>query len=205
MNKAQLSSIDWQKMKGLIPAIIQDRRNGEVLMLGYMNQEALAITLETKQLTFFSRSKQDLWQKGQTSGNTMLVEAVSMDCDGDSLLVQVTPNGPACHLGSTSCFKSALSTKLTFLYNLVKLIRARDKERPPGSYTSQLFDSGIHRCAQKVGEEAVETIIAATSNSDQVVYEAADLFFHLLVLLQACKLSFDDVLDCLQKRHTKEV
>ncbi|CEK10444.1 bifunctional phosphoribosyl-AMP cyclohydrolase/phosphoribosyl-ATP diphosphatase HisIE [Legionella hackeliae] len=199
----QLNDLNWKKMDGLLPAIIQDNRTGKVLMLGYMNEEALAITLETKQVTFFSRSKQRLWRKGETSHNTMQVDFIAADCDGDSLLVQVTPAGPACHLGLASCFQP-IESQFNFLHELIQLIAQRSKNSNPSSYTTQLLTSGVARCAQKVGEEAVETVIAAVGNQqEELISEASDLLFHLLVLLQACEISFYDLITCLQQRHRK--
>ncbi|ASQ46132.1 bifunctional phosphoribosyl-AMP cyclohydrolase/phosphoribosyl-ATP diphosphatase HisIE [Legionella clemsonensis] len=197
------SNLNWKKMNGLIPAIIQDNSTGNVLMLGYMNEGALSITMETKELTFFSRSKQRLWRKGETSGNTMKVESITTDCDGDSLLIQVQPAGPVCHLGYTSCFQPAFESKFSFLHRLIELITQRANTNNTTSYTTQLLTTGISRCAQKVGEEAVETVIAAIQqDKGELINEASDLFFHLLVLLQACKLSFYDILACLHKRST---
>ncbi|MBA2651757.1 MAG: bifunctional phosphoribosyl-AMP cyclohydrolase/phosphoribosyl-ATP diphosphatase HisIE [Tatlockia sp.] len=201
-----LNQLDWQKMQGLIPAIIQNVNSGEVLMLGYMNQEALQATMDTKLVTFYSRSKQRLWTKGETSGHRMELKSISLDCDGDSLLVQIIPKGPACHLGSQSCFQPATLSDLGFLAQLINLIEERAKQNPPTSYTAQLLASGINRCAQKMGEEAVETVIAAVSkNREELVNEASDLVFHLLVMLQACELSFYELLSCLRGRHAKGV
>ncbi|WP_019216680.1 bifunctional phosphoribosyl-AMP cyclohydrolase/phosphoribosyl-ATP diphosphatase HisIE [Legionella tunisiensis] len=202
MNNVQIENLDWQKMDGLIPAVIQNSQTAEVLMLGYMNQEALQITLDTKQVTFYSRSKQTLWRKGETSGNTMLLQSIVTDCDGDSLLVQVLPTGPACHLGVDTCFQPATPALLSFLAHLIHLIQERAEKKEASSYTYQLLATGISRCAQKVGEEAIETVIAAVSNNrDELMNEAADLLFHLLVMLQACELSFYELLQCLQARH----
>ncbi len=196
--------IDWQKMKELIPAIIQNANTGEVLMLGYMNQEALEATLATKLVTFYSRSKQRLWVKGETSGNKLKLEAISVDCDGDSLLIQVSPAGPVCHLGSKSCFQQVPIAPLVFLDSLIQVIDKRARDIQSTSYTSQLLASGINRCAQKVGEEAVETVIAAVSkNREELINEASDLVFHLLVLIKACELSFYELIECLQKRHER--
>lgn len=198
----ELSNLDWEKMGGLLPAIIQDNNTGKVLMLGYMNQEALTQTLHTKQLTLFSRSKQRLWRKGETSGNTMSVTFIATDCDGDSLLVQVTPKGPACHLGFSTCFQPDIESKLNSLNELIQLIQQRAHDTDGTSYTADLIATGISRCAQKVGEEAVETVIAAVNkNRDELISESADLVFHLLVLLQACELSFYDILQCLKERR----
>ncbi|MBA3536390.1 MAG: bifunctional phosphoribosyl-AMP cyclohydrolase/phosphoribosyl-ATP diphosphatase HisIE [Tatlockia sp.] len=201
MNDLEPGQLDWQKMQGLIPAIIQNANNGEVLMLGYMNQEALQATLETRLVTFYSRSKQRLWTKGETSGHRLKLKSMSLDCDGDSLLVQAIPQGPACHLGLSSCFQPAPLSQLGFLESLIKLIEERSKQNETTSYTAELLASGVNRCAQKVGEEAVETVIAAVSkNREELINEAADLVFHLLVMLQACELSFYELLDCLQRR-----
>lgn len=202
MTDLQPSQLDWQKMKGLIPAIIQNADNGEVLMLGYMNQQALEITLESRQVTFFSRSKQRLWTKGESSGHSLSLKAISLDCDGDSLLVQVEPQGPSCHLGYSSCFQPPLESRLGFLDALIKVIQERAQSSASSSYTAQLLAEGLNRCAQKVGEEAVETVIAAVSkNREELINEATDLIFHLLVMLQACELSFYELLDCLKRRH----
>lgn len=196
------AKIDWQKMNGLIPAIIQNINSGEVLMLGYMNQESLAETLKSKQVTFYSRSKQRLWTKGESSGNYLRLQAISLDCDGDSLLVQVVPEGPSCHLGTISCFQSAIEPRLNFLAYLINLVHERAQQNSTTSYTAELLAAGINRCAQKLGEEAVETAIAAVSrNSEELINEASDLIFHLLVLLQACGLSFYELIACLNKRH----
>ncbi|OCH97477.1 bifunctional phosphoribosyl-AMP cyclohydrolase/phosphoribosyl-ATP diphosphatase [Legionella jamestowniensis] len=190
-------------MKGLIPAIVQDNNTGNVLMLGYMNEEALSITMETKLVTFFSRSKQRLWRKGETSGNTMQVACIKTDCDGDSLLILVKPAGPSCHLGYNSCFQSTFMPKFLFLDNLIKVVAERSIHPKETSYTTQLLTTGISRCAQKVGEEAVETVIAAVKkDKEELINEASDLFFHLLVLLQACGLNFYELLACLQQRST---
>ena len=202
MNSIEYSNLDWEKMNELIPAIIQNANTGEVLMLGYMNQEALQITLESRAVTFYSRSKQRLWTKGETSGNSLQLKSISMDCDADSLLVQVEPTGPCCHLGLTSCFQSSNQTNLGFLDELIQLIKDRANQGSKDSYTHQLLATGIKRCAQKVGEEAVETVIAAlTDNREELLNETADLVFHLLVLLQACELSFYEILNCLKMRH----
>ena len=204
MNTLNINQLDWQKMNGLIPVIVQDSLSGQVLMLAYMNQEALIETLNTKQLTLYSRSKQRLWRKGETSGNTMAIQQISTDCDNDSLLVQAIPAGPACHLGFTTCFKTSALPALGFLSTLIKVISERAKKGDQSSYTNQLISSGINRCAQQVGEEAVETVIAAVSHDrDELITESADLVFHLLVLLQACCVEFNEVVNCLQQRHKK--
>ncbi|QLZ69409.1 bifunctional phosphoribosyl-AMP cyclohydrolase/phosphoribosyl-ATP diphosphatase HisIE [Legionella sp. PC1000] len=197
----EINSLDWKKMNGLLPAIVQNAENGNVLMLGYMNQEALIATLTTGQLNLYSRSRKRLWRKGESSGNSMSVQHISVDCDSDSLLIQVLPKGPACHLGSTSCFQPEHNTNLGFIHELIGLINERADSKDENSYTAQLFESGLSRCAQKVGEEAIETVIAAVNNNrEELVNESADLIFHLFVLLKVCELSFYDVLQCLRDR-----
>ncbi|ARM35311.1 bifunctional phosphoribosyl-AMP cyclohydrolase/phosphoribosyl-ATP diphosphatase HisIE [Legionella longbeachae] len=202
MNHIEINALDWKKMNGLLPAIIQNAENGNVLMLGYMNQEALIATLTTGQLNLYSRSRKRLWRKGETSGNSMSVQHISVDCDNDSLLIQVLPKGPACHLGYTSCFQPTNITGLGFIHELIELINERADSQNEHSYTARLLESGISKCAQKVGEEAVEAVIAAVNNDrEELVNESADLIFHLFVLLKACELSFYDVLQCLQDRN----
>lgn len=203
MSDLEISSLDWDKMNGLIPAIIQNAESGKVLMLGYMNQESIIATLTSGQLTLYSRSRQRVWRKGESSGNSMAVHAISSDCDNDSLLIQVVPKGPACHLGYNSCYQPPYNSGLTFIDALIELINERVEQANEHSYTFQLVESGVNRCAQKVGEEAVETAIAAVSdNKEELINECADLIFHLLVLLKVCELSFYDVLQCLQERDT---
>ena len=202
MSNLNIDRLDWNKMNDLLPAIIQHAETGEVLMLGYMNHDALSTSLSTNEVTFYSRSKQRLWRKGETSGNTMKVTQITTDCDNDSLLIQVIPMGPACHLGYSTCFQPAVETSKVFLDALIKVIADRATGQAPQSYTSELIAAGINRCAQKVGEEAVETVIAAVSNNpEELITETADLLFHLLVLLQVSHVSFYDVLSCLQQRH----
>ncbi|EHL32201.1 bifunctional phosphoribosyl-AMP cyclohydrolase/phosphoribosyl-ATP diphosphatase HisIE [Legionella drancourtii] len=201
MNHLEISALDWQKMNGLLPAIIQNAENGNVLMLGYMNQEALIATVTTGQLTLYSRSRKRLWRKGETSGNTMAVHHISADCDHDSLLIMVFPKGPACHLGYASCYQPPCHSAISFMSDLIEIINERAETQAENSYTAQLLASGINRCAQKVGEEAVETVIAAVNSTpEEFINECADLVFHLLVLLKASELSFYDVLQCLQDR-----
>ena len=204
MNHIDINALDWEKMNGLLPAVIQNAENGTVLMLGYMNQEALIATLTTGQLNLYSRSRNRLWRKGETSGNSMSIQHISVDCDNDSLLIQVLPKGPACHLGYNSCFQPAKNTNLGFIQELMDLIHERADTSSENSYTAQLLESGLSRCAQKVGEEAVETVIAAlSSDREELINECADLIFHLFVLLKACELSFYDILQCLQERDRK--
>ncbi len=194
-----IDGLDWLKQDDLLPAIVQDADTHRVLMLGYMSREALARTLETRQVTFFSRSKGRLWTKGESSGHVLALVAIEADCDRDTLLVQARPQGPTCHLGTVSCFPSAPGDTLG---ELQALIRTRHAERPAGSYTTKLFDAGIKRIAQKVGEEGLETALAAVVEDDApLLGEAADLLYHLIVLLQARGLSLDDARAVLDQRR----
>lgn len=195
----ELQSLDWAKGDGLLPAIVQDAVNLRVLMLGYMNAEALAATRSSGHVTFYSRSKQRLWKKGETSGHVLELVSIQADCDNDTLLVLAHPHGPTCHLQRDSCFSDAPAS---FLSNLDALVAQRETERPSGSYTTKLFEEGIRRIAQKVGEEGVETALAAVAQDDAALLgESADLVFHLLVLLRARGLSLQDVSSLLQQRH----
>ena len=199
MTVDSLPDLDWGKQDGLLPAIIQEAGSGRVLMLGYMNREALEATRSSGRVTFFSRSRQRLWTKGETSGHFLQLVSIETDCDNDSLLVQAIPNGPTCHLQRASCFPSAPAN---FLSELDLLIATRERERPEGSYTTKLFESGLRRIAQKVGEEGVETSLAAVVEDDQALLgEAADLVYHLLVLLRARGLSLADAVRVLEQRH----
>ena len=194
---------------GLVPAIIQDYETRQVLMMAWMNEEALKMTIDTKKATFFSRSRQTLWVKGETSGNTQAVVKINYDCDGDTLLLQVNPEGPACHTGSTSCFYRSLAIDqeanlgnmeiLTLLYDLI----AERKTNPiVGSYTNYLFEKGVDKICKKIGEEAAETIIAAKNNDpDELIYEASDLIYHLLVLLNNQNVDLESLFQELTKRH----
>lgn len=205
MSEIEINSLDWDKMNGLIPAIIQHAESGQVLMLSYMNEESLLATLTTGQLTLFSRSRKRLWRKGESSGNSMTVRHISKDCDNDSLLIQVFPKGAACHLGNVSCYTTESHFMLGFINDLIELINQRATEADPNSYTFKLLESGLNRCAQKMGEEAVETAIAAVSvNKDELMNECADLIYHLLVLLKASDLNFYDVMQCLEQRDLSE-
>lgn len=196
-----LEKLAWDKQAGLLPAIVQDASTRRVLMLGYMNREALAQTLRSGRVTFYSRSKQRLWCKGENSGHHLLVTGIEADCDRDTLLVQARPQGPTCHLGSTSCFPSAPGD---FLAELDTLLERRQRERPEGSYTTRLFDGGVRGVAQKVGEEGVETALAAVAQDDEALLgEAADLVYHLLVLLRARGLSLTALESTLRQRHEK--
>lgn len=196
-----IETLDWDKNAGLIPAVIEDAVSGRVLMLAYMNREALQKTLETKRVTFFSRSKGRLWTKGETSGNFLNLVDLAADCDKDTLLVTVNAEGPACHLGTTSCFGD-LQSRWQFLRDLEVLLASRKGADPATSYTASLYARGTKRIAQKVGEEGVETALAATVHDrEELRNEAADLVYHLLVLLQAENLELADVIDILRERH----
>jgi phosphoribosyl-AMP cyclohydrolase / phosphoribosyl-ATP pyrophosphohydrolase len=199
-------NIDWDKLNGLVPAIVQDSGTGAVLMMGYMNKDALAATQATGQVTFWSRSKQRLWTKGETSGHFLTVEKISLDCDQDTLLVLVRPQGPACHNGTETCWGADApqsdAQRVAFLGKLERIIQQRITERPAGSYTTKLLEAGISRIAQKVGEEGVELALAGVGQSDSdIVSEAADLLFHTVLLLNAKGLSLGDVTAELQSRH----
>ncbi|MEO6364831.1 MAG: bifunctional phosphoribosyl-AMP cyclohydrolase/phosphoribosyl-ATP diphosphatase HisIE [Luteimonas sp.] len=199
MQPDAMSALAWDKQDGLLPAIVQDADTQRVLMLGYMNRAALQATLESRRVTFFSRSRQRLWVKGETSGNTLELVSLESDCDNDSLLVQARPQGPTCHLGRASCFADAPAHVLS---TLESLIAKRERERPQGSYTTALFAGGVRHIAQKVGEEGVETALAAVVQDDAALLgESADLAYHLLVLLRARGLSFIDVTRVLADRH----
>jgi phosphoribosyl-ATP pyrophosphohydrolase/phosphoribosyl-AMP cyclohydrolase len=194
--------LDFEKMGGLIPAIIQDSCTGKVLMLGFMNEEALAKTEETGKVTFFSRTKNRLWTKGETSGNFLNVVSIAVDCDNDTLLIKVKPVGPVCHTGSDTCFGETNQTDLFFLSYLQDFIDKRKAEMPEGSYTTSLFKKGVNRMAQKVGEEAVETVIEATNGTDEgFLYEASDLIYHLIVLLTSKGHRIEELAQELKKRH----
>ena len=196
------NKLSWDKMDNLLPAIVQDALSAKVLMQGYMDQDALAKTLETGKVTFFSRSKQRLWTKGETSGNTLDLVSVACDCDQDSLLVLANPNGPTCHTGVESCWFDGNTPAFTFLADLERVLAARKDADPKSSYTASLYNKGIKRIAQKVGEEGVETALAATvHDKEELKNEAADLLYHLTVLLQASDMSLNDALDVLRERH----
>ena len=194
-------NIDFEKSGGLIPAIIQDSQTDKVLMLGYMNREAFEKTQKEKRVTFFSRSTQKLWTKGETSGNFLDVEDIKTDCDKDTILIKVRPHGPVCHTGADTCFEE--KNQLPFFEHLQQIVRNYKKNPKDGSYTSLLFGKGINKIAQKVGEEAVELIIEAKdSNMDLFKNECADLLYHLLVLLEEKETSFDEIIEILKERHT---
>jgi phosphoribosyl-ATP pyrophosphohydrolase/phosphoribosyl-AMP cyclohydrolase len=200
-----IETLDFAKTDGLLPAVIQHADSGAVLMLGYMNREALRQTLARRHVVFFSRSKQRLWEKGETSGHFLELDQVRTDCDRDALLVTARPLGPVCHEGTATCFGDESITKterLAFLATLEGVIEKRIAESPQGSYTARLFAEGPRRIAQKVGEEGLEVALAAAvETNDKVVAESADLIFHLLVLLRSRGLSFQDVVTELHSRH----
>ena len=195
--------IDFDKMGGLVPAIIQDAVTKNVLMLGFMNEEAYQKTIDTKKVTFWSRTRNCLWTKGETSGNYLNLVDIRLDCDNDTLLVKVHPQGPTCHLGTDTCWGEDNSLNpILFLSELQNFINKRHQEMPENSYTTSLFKKGINKMAQKVGEEATETIIEATNGTnEQLVYESSDLLYHLIVMLTAKRLSIEDVASELIKRH----
>ena len=194
--------LDFNKMGGLIPVIIQDNQTNKVLMLGYMNEEALTKTKEIGKVTFFSRSKQRLWTKGEESGNFLHVVSISEDCDHDTLLIKVNPAGPVCHTGNDTCFNETNEEDIMFLKYLQDFILNRRQEMPEGSYTTNLFYKGIGRIAQKVGEEAVETVIEAmTGNDERLLYEGSDLLYHLIVLLTYKGFRIEDLAKELKNRH----
>ena len=196
--------INWDKVDGLVPAIVQDFQSSQVLMMGYMNQDALAKTGETGQVTFFSRTKERLWTKGETSGNVLQLVNMSLDCDNDTLLVKVNPIGPTCHLGTTTCWDSdpQEESQMVWLHQLEQLLAARKDADPDSSYTASLYARGTKRISQKVGEEGVEVALAATSGDKaELVCESADLIYHLMVLLQDQGLSMSDVVNKLKERH----
>lgn len=197
-------NIDFEKMNGLVPAIVQDAISGKVLMQGYMNEKALAKTKETEKVTFFSRSKNRLWTKGETSGNFMELVSIAGDCDGDSILIKANPCGPVCHTGSDTCWNEENSSKTGFIDQLRAIIKDRKNNPSDQSYTASLFAKGINKIAQKVGEEAVEIVIEAKDdNKELFLGEAADLLFHYLVLLEAKGYELDEVMEVLIQRHQK--
>lgn len=195
--------LDFEKMNGLVPAIIQDDRTLRVLMLGFMNEEALQKTLSTNKVTFYSRSRKCLWTKGETSGNYLNVVSIKCDCDNDTLLIKAIPDGPVCHTGADTCWNERnTSSPLAFLSELQDFIEKRHEEMPEGSYTTSLFKDGINRMAQKVGEEALETVIEAVNGSEErLIYEASDMFYHLIVLLTEKGIRIERIAEELQTRH----
>ncbi len=195
--------IDFQKGDGLVPAIIQDAKSAKVLMLGYMNKEAYEKTIATQKVTFYSRSRQCLWTKGETSGHFLHLVNMQVDCDNDTLLIQAIPQGPTCHLGTDTCWgEKNEANPLLFLSELQDFIIKRHEEMPEGSYTTSLFKDGLNRMAQKVGEEALEAVIEAVNGTNErLVYEGSDMLYHLIVLLTAKGLRIEDLAKELQVRH----
>ena len=198
-----INNIKWND-KALIPAIIQDSSSFNVLMLGYMSNESLEKTIETNEVTFFSRSKQRLWTKGETSGNKLIVKSIELDCDRDTLLIKANPLGPTCHKGNYSCFASESKNPLGMIYILENLIDKRKKENKENSYISSLLEKGVKEISKKVTEEAGETAIAAVTNDGRLTDESADLLFHLIVLLKSQELSLNEVLIELERRNTNQ-
>lgn len=195
-----IEKIDWDKMDGLVPAVVQDVTTRRVLMLGYMNRDALAKTQESNRITFYSRSKQRLWEKGETSGNYLILDELKLDCDGDALLVLARPHGPVCHKGTDTCFDE--KNKRAFLAQLEAVIDNRFEHMPKDSYITELAKAGIERMAQKVGEEGVEVALAAVSDdNDKLREESADLLFHMMVLWRAAGIKLSDVEGVLAERH----
>jgi phosphoribosyl-AMP cyclohydrolase / phosphoribosyl-ATP pyrophosphohydrolase len=202
-----VGTVDFAKGDGLVPAIVQDATSGAVLMLGYMNRDALEQTLARRRAVFFSRSKQRLWEKGETTGHSLEVVDVALDCDADTLLITARPRGPACHNGTLTCFGDdprSGAGDIAFLAKLERIVEQRAIEKPEASYTARLLEKGVAKVAQKVGEEGVETALAGVAESNEkVVEESADLLFHLLVLLRARGVPLRDVVRKLESRHTK--
>lgn len=195
--------LDFEKMNGLIPAIIQDNYTQKVLMLGFMNKEAYEKTVETGKVTFFSRMKNRLWTKGEQSGNFLHVVSIKADCDNDTLLIMVHPDGPVCHTGTDTCWGEKNEQDIMFLKELQDFIDRRRQEMPDKSYTTSLFNSGVNKMAQKVGEEAVETVIEACNGTDErLIYEGADLLYHLIVLLTYKGYRIEDLARELKERHS---
>ncbi len=195
-------NIDFSKNNGLVPAIVQDNTSQQVLMLGYMNEEALQKTQQEKKVTFFSRSKNRLWTKGETSGNFLICNDILVDCDNDTILIKATTQGPTCHTGAISCFKKV--TPKGFLYKLEETISQRISSNEENSYTNKLFKKGLNKVAQKVGEEVVELIIEAKDNNDELFKnEAADLLYHFLVLLKAKNITLEEIEEVLKQRANK--
>ena len=198
-----VEKIDFEKAGGLIPVIILDNKTGKVLMLGFMNREALEKTIEDKKVVFYSRTKKRLWLKGETSGNFLNVASISSDCDNDTLLIHAIPDGPTCHTGAYSCFTGIEKNSIEFLEYLFNLIKQRKSDLPENSYTTKLFNKGSDKIIQKVGEEAVETVIAAKNRDrDEIINESADLFYHMLVMLAEQDIELNEIISKLESRHT---
>lgn len=199
-----INNIDWQKVNGLLPCIVQDEMSKDVLMLGYMNPISLTKTIRTKKLCFYSRTRKTLWTKGETSGNHLHLQSLRLDCDGDTLLIKTRSDGPSCHTGSVSCFGEGAPDDLNFLNDLTRIIEDRALAMPEQSYVANLIKQGIHRIAQKIGEEGVEVALAAKdSDTEALLGEMADLMFHLMILLRAKEAHLGDVVAVLKRRHKK--
>lgn len=195
-------SLDFEKLGGLVPAVIQDEKTNKVLMLGFMNEDAYNKTVESGKVTFWSRTRKCLWTKGETSGNHLNVVSIASDCDNDTLLIKVNPVGPVCHTGADTCWNEKNENPIMFLSELQRFIEKRHEEMPEGSYTTSLFQSGCNRMAQKVGEEAIESVIEAMAgNNERLIYEASDMIYHLIVLLTSKGLRIEDLATELRKRH----
>ena len=204
LGEADVESLAWDKMDGLLPATVQDAETGQVLMLGYMSRESLVATLRSGKATFYSRSREALWEKGETSGNSLAVTGILADCDDDALLVRAVPAGPTCHLGTTSCFGAEGAQGAGFLGALRRIVRERAGADPVESYTARLLGEGVQRVAQKIGEEGVELALAAVGPDRQpVAEEGADLLYHLCVLMEARGLEWDDIAAILAERHAR--
>ncbi len=200
----EISKLNFEKLNGLIPAVIIDYKTDLVLMLGFMNKESLEITIETKLITFFSRTRKELWTKGKTSGNYLKLVEIKPDCDNDSLLIYAEPDGNTCHTGNYSCFNINKTDSIKFIEELSKIIRERKERLPENSYTTKLFKEGENRIIQKFGEESVEVIIAAKNNDrKEIINEVSDLIYHLLVLLEEKEIKLSDISANLEKRHEK--
>lgn len=202
-NVINVEKIDFEKLNGLVPAIIVDSASKQVLMLGFMNREALSETIKKEKVVFFSRTKNRLWLKGETSKNYLNVVSINSDCDNDTLLIYAKPDGPTCHTGSKSCFHEVVDNNIVFFDYLFKLVKQRKIEMPEKSYTTHLFERGSDRIIQKVGEEAVETVIAAKNRDrDEIINEVSDLFFHLMVMLAEQGIELSEIVGNLEQRHS---
>lgn len=205
ITKTNINTLAWEKMDGLLPCIVQDATSGKILMQGFMNEEAVQVTLDTNKVTFYSRSKKRLWTKGESSSHFLHLTELSVDCDQDSIIALAHPDGPTCHTGTETCWhQGTAQPEISFISDLERVIASRKGADADSSYTASLYASGIKRIAQKVGEEGVETALAATvQDLEELKNESADLIYHLLVLLQASNLSLNDVIAVLKKRHAK--
>jgi len=199
-----INELNYEKLNGLVPAVVVDSKTDSVLMLGFMNKESLQKTIDTKLVTFFSRTRNQLWTKGETSGNFLKLVEIKSDCDNDSLLVYAEPDGNTCHTGKYSCFDVEKKSSINFLNELTGIIKDRKKNLPGNSYTTKLFKEGENRIIQKVGEEAVEVVIAAKNNNkDEIINEVSDLIFHLIVMLEEKGIDLVEIVSNLEKRHSK--